>query len=56
MTSPSSRFASSAAVSRVKTPRSVSTSASRIGLPASRLIMCATSSRRAASPAAMAFQ
>ena len=55
MTSPSIRFASSAAVSRVKTPRSVSTSASRIGLPASAAIMPATSSRRSLRPAAIAL-
>ena len=55
MTSPSIRFASSAAVSRVKTPRSVSTSASRIGLPASAAIIPATSSRRSLSPAAIAL-
>ena len=54
MTSPSIRLASSAAVSSVKTPRSVSTSASRIGLPASSAMMRATSSRRSLSPSAIA--
>ena len=53
MTSPVIRSASSAPSRKVRTARSTSTSASRIGLPASRAMSRPISSRRPRSPALM---